>query len=120
VLASAYGFLQGAWPFGIIEANWAGVAVRRWRTRTLTVNIGHPSADNHLRTCSRLSPKSATREAERLSGLETTSSNFVGSSSFGTTLYAFHIRRKRALMSIGSLGGICSFAGTAATGHAHP
>ena len=26
----------------------------------------------------------------------------------------------RALMSIGSLGGICSFAGTAAIGHAHP
>jgi hypothetical protein len=36
LLASAYGFLQGAWPFGIIEAIWAGVAVRRWRTRTLT------------------------------------------------------------------------------------
>jgi hypothetical protein len=34
VLASAYGFLQGAWPFGIIEAIWAGVAVRRWRIRT--------------------------------------------------------------------------------------
>ena len=26
VLASVYGFLQGAWPFGIIEAIWAGVA----------------------------------------------------------------------------------------------
>jgi hypothetical protein len=36
LLASAYGFLQGAWPFGIIEAIWAGVAMRRWRTRTLT------------------------------------------------------------------------------------
>ena len=30
VLASAYGFLQGAWPFGVVEAIWAGVAVRRW------------------------------------------------------------------------------------------
>jgi hypothetical protein len=32
-LASAYGFLQGAWPFGIVEAVWALVAVRRggWR-----------------------------------------------------------------------------------------
>jgi hypothetical protein len=30
VLASAYGFLQGAWPFGIVEAVWAGVALRRW------------------------------------------------------------------------------------------
>jgi hypothetical protein len=36
VLASVYGFLQGAWPFGIIEAIWAAVAVHRWRTRTLT------------------------------------------------------------------------------------
>lgn len=30
VLASAYGFLQGAWPFGLVEAVWSGVAVRRW------------------------------------------------------------------------------------------
>ena len=29
-LGSAYGFLQGAWPFGIVEAVWSGVAVRRW------------------------------------------------------------------------------------------
>jgi hypothetical protein len=30
VLGSAYGFLQGAWPFGLVEAVWSGVAVRRW------------------------------------------------------------------------------------------
>ena len=30
LMGSAYGFLQGAWPFGVIEAIWAGVAVRRW------------------------------------------------------------------------------------------
>ena len=30
VLASAYGFLQGAWPFGIVEAIWSVVALRRW------------------------------------------------------------------------------------------
>jgi len=29
-LGSTYGFLQGAWPFGLVEAVWAGVAVRRW------------------------------------------------------------------------------------------
>jgi hypothetical protein len=29
-LGSAYGFLQGAWPFGVVEAIWAGVALRRW------------------------------------------------------------------------------------------
>jgi hypothetical protein len=30
-LGSAYGFLQGAWPFGIVEAIWAVVALRRWQ-----------------------------------------------------------------------------------------
>jgi hypothetical protein len=28
-LGSAYGFLQGAWPFGVIEAIWGLVALRR-------------------------------------------------------------------------------------------
>jgi hypothetical protein len=32
-LGSVYGFLQGAWPFGLIEAIWALVAVNRWRLR---------------------------------------------------------------------------------------
>lgn len=27
---SVYGFLQGAWPFGVVEAVWAIVAVRKW------------------------------------------------------------------------------------------
>jgi len=31
VLASIYGFAQGAWPFGVVEAVWALVALRRWR-----------------------------------------------------------------------------------------
>jgi hypothetical protein len=30
VLASVYGFLQGAWPFGLVEALWSGVALWRW------------------------------------------------------------------------------------------
>ena len=29
-LASLYGFLQGAWPFGIVEGIWSAVALRRW------------------------------------------------------------------------------------------
>jgi hypothetical protein len=29
-LGSIYGFLQGAWPFGVVEAVWALVALRRW------------------------------------------------------------------------------------------
>jgi hypothetical protein len=30
-LGSVYGFLQGAWPFGIVEAIWALVALWRWK-----------------------------------------------------------------------------------------
>jgi len=33
-LGSVYGFLQGAWPFGLVEAIWSGVAVRRWHQAT--------------------------------------------------------------------------------------
>ena len=32
-LGSVYAFLQGAWPFGLVEAIWAGVALRRWYVR---------------------------------------------------------------------------------------
>jgi len=31
VLGSIYGFAQGAWPFGVVEAIWAAIALRRWR-----------------------------------------------------------------------------------------
>ncbi len=29
--AAAYGFLQGAWPFGLIELFWMAAALMRWR-----------------------------------------------------------------------------------------
>jgi hypothetical protein len=32
LMGSLYGFLQGAWPFGLIELIWSLVAVGRWRT----------------------------------------------------------------------------------------
>ena len=32
LMASIYGFLQGAWPFGVVEAIWTGVAMKRWNT----------------------------------------------------------------------------------------
>jgi uncharacterized membrane protein YccC len=32
-LASLYGFLQGAWPFGLVEGVWTLVALRRWQRR---------------------------------------------------------------------------------------
>jgi hypothetical protein len=31
--SSAYGFLQGAWPFGVVELAWSGIALRRWHLR---------------------------------------------------------------------------------------
>jgi hypothetical protein len=33
MFGSIYGFLQGAWPFGVLEAVWAAVATLRWRAR---------------------------------------------------------------------------------------
>jgi len=32
-MGSVYGFLQGAWPFGAIEAIWCLVALQRWWRR---------------------------------------------------------------------------------------
>ena len=36
VLGSIYGFLQGAWPFGVVEAIWTVVALRRWQRARAT------------------------------------------------------------------------------------
>ncbi len=30
LLSSAYGFLSGAWPFGVVELIWSGIAAKRW------------------------------------------------------------------------------------------
>ena len=35
VAASVYGFLQGAWPFGLGEAVWSLIAFKRWQRRRL-------------------------------------------------------------------------------------
>jgi hypothetical protein len=34
LLSSAYGFLSGAWPFGVIEFIWSGIALRRYVAAT--------------------------------------------------------------------------------------
>ena len=31
ILSSIYGFLSGAWPFGVVELIWSGIAIRRYR-----------------------------------------------------------------------------------------
>jgi hypothetical protein len=33
VAASCYAFLAGTWPFGVLEALWAGIALFKWRLR---------------------------------------------------------------------------------------
>ncbi len=30
-LGAVYGFLQGAWPFGIAEVFWGAIAIKKWR-----------------------------------------------------------------------------------------
>ena len=40
LFGSVYGFLQGAWPFGVVELIWFVVALRRWaRLRRLAEPI---------------------------------------------------------------------------------
>ena len=40
LLSSSYGFLSGAWPFGVVEAIWSVIALRRF----LTLPAGGPGA----------------------------------------------------------------------------
>jgi hypothetical protein len=40
LLSSAYGFLAGTWPFGVVEIIWAGIAVRRYRRSTSLPAMG--------------------------------------------------------------------------------
>jgi hypothetical protein len=39
-LGSIYGFLQGAWPFGLVEAVWCLVALNKWRGRAAGRAVG--------------------------------------------------------------------------------
>jgi hypothetical protein len=39
-LSSSYGFLSGAWPFGVVEAIWSLIALRRY----LDVRRARPAA----------------------------------------------------------------------------
>ncbi len=45
LLASSYGFLSGAWPFGVVEAIWSVVALRRYLTRPPGSQAGRPAGD---------------------------------------------------------------------------
>ena len=45
LMGSAYGFLQGAWPFGAVELIWFVVALRRWvQLRAKAGRVVEPAA----------------------------------------------------------------------------
>ena len=39
--SSAYGWLSGAWPFGVVEIVWAGIALSRWVKRRRSSLLGN-------------------------------------------------------------------------------
>ena len=41
LLSSAYGFLAGTWPFGVVEAIWSAIVLRRYRRITRRVPASH-------------------------------------------------------------------------------
>src|SRR5438309_2970891 len=43
LLSSVYGFLAGAWPFGVVEIIWAGIALRRFQSRLRTERAAIPA-----------------------------------------------------------------------------
>jgi hypothetical protein len=43
--SSAYGFLQGAWPFGVVELIWSVVALRRWWLRRRASPVPRPGTN---------------------------------------------------------------------------
>jgi hypothetical protein len=54
-LGAAYGFLQGAWPFALLEAIWSMVALRRWFSgRRRPVPNALPIGCSRSRTAGRL------------------------------------------------------------------
>lgn len=40
LLSSAYGFLAGAWPFGVVEIIWAGLALGKYRRLSAADGLG--------------------------------------------------------------------------------
>jgi hypothetical protein len=40
-LSASYGFLIGAWPFGIVEAIWCTIALRRFSTAGSPRSLRH-------------------------------------------------------------------------------
>ena len=50
LLSSLYGFLSGAWPFGVIELIWSAIAVRKYQTRARSSDAAGSGAPNRAAT----------------------------------------------------------------------
>jgi hypothetical protein len=48
-LGPLYGFVQGAWPFGLVGAIWALVALRRWHYAPVTAHFAPPQPEEGFR-----------------------------------------------------------------------
>jgi hypothetical protein len=44
-LSSSYGFLSGTWPFGVVEAIWSLIALRRYRGLRRSAGLADAEAD---------------------------------------------------------------------------
>jgi hypothetical protein len=65
-LSSTYGFLAGTWPFGVVEAIWSLVAVRRYvgQRRELAVSAVSRTDSASARSGSGSVPTESTRVDE--------------------------------------------------------
>ena len=60
-LSSAYGFLAGTWPFGVVEAIWSLVAVRRYLDHRPGVGVSALSNIDNASACAASVPIDSTR-----------------------------------------------------------
>jgi hypothetical protein len=66
-LGFAYGFLQGTWPFGLIEAIWAAIALRRWH-KLRKIHVSHEERNRMTQRADRPAPAARAPTARRATG----------------------------------------------------
>jgi len=66
LLSSIYGFLAGTWPFGIVEAIWAAVAVRRYLDLRQSLVENPPRSASRMDSSTSPLPGSAETDSRRV------------------------------------------------------
>src|SRR5262249_1422198 len=67
-LALCYGFLQGAWPFGLVEPIWASTAAYHWRPRAKHAQRPRAEKVPARRKCPATVNGNPVREVVRIAG----------------------------------------------------